>query len=71
MIEIREGLLLNLDTVRTVQKNNAKNGGDPFLMVSYIDTVSIPTVFDSKGNHSDNHVDMCNAYNKIKNSNKK
>lgn len=61
-IELIDGTLVNLDNVKTVQKNNAKNGGRPALIITYMDCTGQPMPFDDKH-------DMQIAFNKFKNSN--
>ena len=58
-VEVKPGEMINLDNVRSVKKNEAKNGGRPMLMVSYVDCVGCPVVFED-------HKELCFAYNKIK-----
>ena len=58
-IELSEGTLVNLDNVTKITKNNAKNGGTPMLMISYVDCIGCPVAYKE-------HKDMCVDYNKIK-----
>ncbi len=62
-LEIRDGLLINLDNIKTVGRMNASNGGTSSLLISYMDCTGTPLVFQDKN-------EMHTAYNKIKNSNK-
>jgi hypothetical protein len=62
-LEVREGLLVNLDNIKTVGKMNAINGGKPSLLISYMDCTGTPLVFQDRN-------EMHTAYNRIKDSNK-
>ena len=63
-IEIKSGYLVNLDNVRFIKSNPAKNGGAPMVMISYIDCVGCGVSFESRE-------EMGLAMKKIKDSNNK
>ena len=61
-VEVTDGIMVNVSNVNTIEKNNAKNGGKPALIITYADCTGRSMVFD------DRH-DMEKAYRKIKESN--
>jgi hypothetical protein len=48
IVEIKPGYLVNVDNVRFIKANPAKNGGTPMVMISYIDCVGCGVQFESK-----------------------